>query len=109
MGTTSLSRIFLFFSIRLKKKIFTLVTCSSFLLFCLPCYTTIHLNCQLPSYGPSDFLFLVLVSSFLHHYICSNDEGVGSRSVDNYHDPVGVRITNTDKEKINLMLTVCKD
>ena len=109
MGTTSLSRIFLFFSIRLKKKIFTLVTCSSFLLFCLPCYTTIHLNCQLPSYGPSDFLFLVLVSSFLHHCICSNDEGVGSRSVDDYRDPVGVRITNTDKEKINLMLTVCKD
>ena len=33
----------------------TLATCSSFLLFCLPSYTIIHLNCQLPSYGSSDF------------------------------------------------------
>ena len=84
MGTSSLSRIFLFFSVKKKNKI-TLVTCSSFLLFCLPSCTIIHLNCQLPSYGPSDFLFLVLVSSFLlHHYICSNHVGVGSRSVDDY-------------------------
>ena len=92
MGTSSLSRIFLFFSV--KKKI-TLVTSSSFLLFRLPSYTIIRLNCQLPSYGPSDFPFLVLVSSFLHRYICSNHVGVGSRSVDDYHYPVGLGITNT--------------
>lgn len=90
-------------SFPLKKKI-TIVTSSSFLLFCLPSYTIIRLNCQLPSYGPSGFPFLVLVSSFLHHYICSNHVGVGSRSVDDYHYPVGV-----GKEKINLMLTMCKD